>query len=127
VVWEGEGSENGLKEIWASGTILDGNSSGRFFRDYLTGRSETDGLGVIYKVYGIGDDKFAYRYFTGPNRAGATKGKYYQGVPMSQLEDAGASATSPIENFYDLTGSFGNCRHEGGVEFRSGKKPEALL
>lgn len=124
---EGEGSENGLKEIWASGTILDGNSSGRFFRDYLTGRSTTDGLGVLYKVYGIGDDKFDYRYFTGPNRASATKGKYYQGVPQSQLHDAEASITSPIENFYDLAGSFGNCRHEGGVEFRSGKKPEALL
>ena len=27
-------STEGLKEIWASGTILDINSSGRFFRDY---------------------------------------------------------------------------------------------
>lgn len=124
---EGDGTENGLKEIWATGTILDGNSSGRFFRDYLAGRVETDGLGVLYKVYGIGDDKFDYRYFTGPNRAGATKGKYFQGVPMSQIEEAGGSSTSPIENFYNLAGSFGNCRHEGGVEFRSGKKPEALL
>jgi adenine-specific DNA-methyltransferase len=33
----------------------------------------------------------------------------------------------PIENFYDLAANFGNCRHEGGVEFRSGKKPEKLL
>ena len=56
-----KGSENGLKEIWASGTILDGNSSGRFFRDYLDGRVENDGLGALYKVYGIGDDKFPYR------------------------------------------------------------------
>ena len=126
-ITEGEGSENGLKEIWATGTILDGNSSGRFFRDFLAGRAATDGLGVLYKVYGIGDDKFDYRYFTGPNRASASKGKYYQGVPMSQLEEAGGSSTSPIENFYNLAGSFGNCRHEGGVEFRSGKKPEALL
>jgi adenine-specific DNA-methyltransferase len=46
---------------------------------------------------------------------------------MSQLEEADGSSTSPIENFYNLAGSFGNCRHEGGVEFRSGKKPEALL
>lgn len=125
---EGEGTEHGLKEIWASGTILDGNSSGRFFRDYLTGRSATDGLGVLYKVYGIGDDRFEYRYFTGPNRASATKGKYYQGVPMSQLAgNEEGSSTTPIENFYNLAASFGNCRHEGGVEFRSGKKPEALL
>ncbi len=124
---EREGSEDGLKEIWATGTILDGNSSGRFFRDYLSGRIESDGLGVLYKVFGIGDDKFPYRYFTGPRRANATKGKYFQGVPMSQLADDAEDATLPIENFYDLAGSFGNCRHEGGVEFRSGKKPEVLL
>jgi len=122
-----EGNADGLKEIWASGAILDGNSSGRFFRDYLTGRVKQDGLGVLYKVYGIGDDKFEYRYFTGPKRANATKGKYYQGVPLAQLENPEAVRESPIENFYDLAGSFGNCRHEGGVEFRSGKKPESLL
>lgn len=124
---KGEGGVQGRKEIWASGTILDGNSSGRFFRDYLTGRSDIDGLGCLYKVYGIGDDQFDYRYFTGPKRAGATKGKYYQGVPSSQLEDHTNPSTMPIENFYDLAGSFGNCRQEGGVEFRSGKKPEVLL
>lgn len=122
---EEEGSANGLKEIWASGTILDGNSSGRFFRDYLTGRSEIDGLGVMYKVYGIGDDQYDYRYFTGPKKANATKGKYYQGVPVSQLDGVVLNDV-PINSFYDLSGSFGNCRHEGGVEFRSGKKPEVL-
>ena len=124
---KGDGSEDGLKEIWASGSILDGNSSGRFFRDYLDGRVAKDGLGAMYKVSGIGDDKFDFRYFTGPKREGATKGKYYQGVPLKQLEDSDAVQTSPVENFYDLAGSFGNCRHEGGVEFRSGKKPEKLL
>lgn len=124
---EGEGSDNGLKEIWASGTILDGNSSGRFFRDFLTGRVENDGLGVLYKVYGIGDDKFPYRYFTGPQRAGATKGKYFQGVPNSQIENPNQSKTTPIENFYDFAGAFGNCRNEGGVDFRGGKKPEVLI
>ena len=126
-ILSGEGSENGLKEIWATGTILDGNSSGRFFRDYLAGRAEADGLGVLYKVDGIGDDKFSYRYFTGPKRADATKGKYYQGVPNEQLENPNKQQFSPIENFYDLAAYFGNCRHEGGVEFRSGKKPERLL
>lgn len=126
-IHKGEGSEDGLKEIWASGSILDGNSSGRFFRDYLDGRVEEDGLGVLYKVSGIGDDKFPHRYFTGPKKAGATKGKYYQGVPLSQLENSDNKQTTPIENFYDLAGSFGNCRLEGGADFRSGKKPEALL
>lgn len=123
-----QGSELGLKEIWATGTILDGNSSGRFFRDYLTGRAAIDGLGALYKVYGIGDDNLGCRYFTGPNRATATKGKYFQGVPRARLDASGESgATVPIENFYNLAANFGNCRHEGGVEFRSGKKPEALL
>lgn len=123
----GEGSEDGLKEIWASGTILDGNSSGRFFRDFLTGRVEMDGLGVLYKVWGIGDDKFDYRYFTGPKREGATKGKYYQGVPVDKLEANQMTRKVPINNFYDLAASFGNCRTEGGVGFRGGKKPEKLL
>lgn len=125
IVEDEEGSATGLKEIWASGTILDGNSSGRFFRDYLTGRSSVDGLGVMYKVYGIGDDQFDYRYFTGPKKATATKGKYYQGVPMNQLDGVVLNDV-PINSYYDLSGNFGNCRHEGGVEFRSGKKPEAL-
>jgi adenine-specific DNA-methyltransferase len=120
------GSQDGLKEIWATGTILDGNSSGRFFRDYLAGRSNTDGLGVMYKVFGMGNDQFEYRYFTGPAKKGATKGKYYQGVPTAKLCD-GSEIDSPIENYYDLSGAFGNCRTEGGVGFRSGKKPEVLL
>lgn len=124
---EEDGSEYGLKEIWASGTILDGNSSGRFFRDYLTGRYEDDGYGVIYKVWGIGDDRYDYRYFTGPNRAGATKGKYYQGVPTAKLESGEMMREVPINGFLDLAAYFGNCRHEGGSEFRGGKKPEILI
>jgi hypothetical protein len=63
-----DGFKEGLKEIWASGTILNGNSSGRFFRDYLTGRKDIDGLGILYKVYDIGDDQYPYRYFTGPQK-----------------------------------------------------------
>lgn len=117
-----------LKEIWASGTILDGNSSGRFFRDYLAGRQDVDGLGTLYKVEGIGDDQNAFRYFTGPKREGATKGKYYQGIPNDVLNNPDDSDRKiPITTFLDLAGSFGNCRHEGSVDFRSGKKPIKLL
>ena len=122
-----EGNAFGLKEIWATGSILDGNSSGRFFRDNITGRYEIDGLGVLYKVYGIGDDRYDYRYFTGPQRLGATKGKYFQGVPVDNLNSENKITEQPINNFYDLASSFGNCRTEGGVGFRSGKKPEILL
>lgn len=123
-----EPSNQLLKEIWASGSILDGNSSGRFFRDYFTGRYNQDGYGVLYKVYGIGDDSRNYRYFTGPQREGATRGKYYQGVPSAVLNAPGdAKKRKPIETFFDLAADFGNCRHEGGVDFRSGKKPLALF
>jgi len=123
---QGFGSQDGLKEIWATGTILDGNSSGRFFRDYLTGRVQDDGLGVVYKVFGIGDDQYDFRYFTGPAKQSATKGKYYQGVPVSKL-GTDIEKENPIENYYDFSGAFGNCRTEGGVDFRGGKKPEILL
>ena len=122
-----EGSKEGRKEIWASGTILDGNSSGRFFRDYLNGRYNLDGLGVLYKVYGIGDDNFNYRYFTGPKKIGATKGKYFQGVPKDLLDKETITKLKPINNFYDFAANFGNCRTEGNADFRGGKKPEILL
>lgn len=124
-IQECEPNKQGLKEIWATGTILDGNSSGRFFRDYLDGRALEDGLGVLYRVEGIGDDGLGFRFFTGPKKASATKGKYYQGVPTSRGDNE--FSAKPISNFYDFAGAFGNCRHEGGVEFRSGKKPEAWV
>lgn len=127
IIENGNGDKNKLKEVWASGTILDGNSSGRFFRDYLTGRFEEDGYGVLYKVYDIGDDQYNYRYFTGPKKIGATKGKYYQGVPREKLNSDKLVKRIPINSFYDFAANFGNCRQEGGVGFRGGKKPEALL
>lgn len=126
IIEHNEGSKEGLKEIWASGTILNGNSSGRFFRDFLTGRKEIDGLGVLYKVYDMGDDQYPYRYFTGPKRKNAEKGKYYQGVPVEKLTDD-ASKTQPIPNFFDMAGDFGNISKEGGVDFNSGKKPIKMI
>lgn len=122
-----DGHVDGLKEIWATGSILDGNSSGRFFRDYLAGRFDEDGAGALYKVANIGDDGLGYRYFTGPKKATATKGKYFQGVPMEKRSLEVQDAELPIENFYDFSPQFGNCRNEGGVDFRSGKKPEAYV
>ena len=126
IVKHNSGFKNGLKEVWATGTILNGNSSGRFFRDHLDGRKGVDGLGVMYKVYDIGDDQYEYRYFTGPKKDNATKGKYYQGVPIDKMED-GSEKFTPIPNFYDMAGDFGNIRHEGGIAFNSGKKPIKMI
>lgn len=118
---------NLLKEIWASGKILDSSSTGRFFRDYLNGRFKEDGYGVLYKVYGIGEGSSGYRYITGPKKEGATKGKYYQEIPLSKLKEDYKGELQAISNYLDMAANFGNCRHEGGVELRSGKKPEILL
>lgn len=126
IVKHKKGYKEGLKEIWASGTILNGNSSGRFFRDFLTGRKNIDGLGVMYKVYDIGDDMYPYRYFIGPQKITADKGKYYQGVPIEKMTE-NATKTLPIPNFYDMAGDFGNISKEGGIDFNSGKKPIKMI
>lgn len=131
IIEEDEGNINLLKATWASGSVLKGNTSGKFFHTYLEDRKKTDGIGTLYKVYGIGDDGIGYRYFTGPKKETATKGQFYSGIPndrRSDIENGGDSVKErPIVNFYDYSGDFGNIRHEGGVDFRSGKKPTKLI
>ncbi len=117
-----------LKETWASGTVL--NTTGKFFADHLIKRKSHDGLEVLYKVYGIGEDGLEYRYFTGPKKPEATKGKIYSGIPVKMQKELKKGKTikfKSIPNFYDFSPRFGNCRHEGNIEMRSGKKPEQLL
>ncbi len=119
-----------LKETWASGSVLKGNTSGKFFDKQLSQRISCDGYGCLYKVEGIGEDGLGYRYFTGPKKEGATKGKFYSGVPLVRREEimSGESRKyKPIINFYDYSGDFGNISHEGGVTFRGGKKPVKML
>lgn len=123
-------SLKGLKQTWASGTVLKANASGKFFNDFISKRINVDGLGCLYKVEGIGEDGLGYRYFTGPKREGATKGIFYSGVPLNRIEElrlGRAEKEIVIPNFYDFAADFGNCRQEGEVELRSGKKPEILL
>ena len=124
-------SIDGLKETWATGSLINQKgSSGEFLDKNLAPRKEIDGLECLYKVYGIGEDGLGYRYFTGPKKSTATKGKFYSGVPLqrrAELNRGEATKTQPIPNFYDMAGNFGNCRAEGGVDFRSGKKPEAYI
>lgn len=123
-------SIDALKETWATGTVLKANASGKFFGDHLAPRKDVDGLGCLYKVSGVGEDGLGFRYFTGPKKESATKGKFFSGVPLDrreQLDSGTAKKFKPILNFYDLADSFGNCRHEGGVDFGSGKKPITLI
>ena len=85
-ILKGEPSDDGLKEIYRYyfGRILDSNSSGRFFRDYLSGRVHIDGLGALYKVYGIGDDKFFTLIFYGTEERQGYERKIFSG--HSQFE-----------------------------------------
>ena len=126
-----EPSLTGLKETWATGSLSRVKASaGEFFELYLSSRKESDGLGCLYKVSGIGEDGLGYRYISGPKKATANKGKFYSGIPLNRLEElksGGSIKYKPVSNFYDFAGNFGNCRLEGGVGFKGGKKPEALL
>ena len=119
-----------LKETWASGSVLKGNTSGKFFDQYLSKRKNEDGLNILYKVEDIGEDGLGYRYFTGPKKANSIRGKFYSGVPTDKrrdIENGKARKYHPIVNFYDFSGSYGNIRHEGGIPFNGGKKPEKML
>lgn len=123
-------SLSGLKATWASGSILKGNTSGKFFNNYLSKRKSQDGLNVLYKVYGIGEDGLGYRYFTGPKKESAIRGQFYSGIPLDKVEDiksGKARKYKPILNYYDFSGDVGNIRQEGDVPLNSGKKPERLL
>ena len=124
------GSTKLLKATWASGSVVKGNASGKYFETHLKPRKNIDGLGTLYKVEGIGDDGIGYRYFTGPQKENATQGLFYSGVPLSRLTEIAngeARKYRPIQNFYDFSADFGNIRHEGGVGFNSGKKPTKML
>ena len=124
-------SKSGLKETWATGSLLkQKGSSGEFFGTHLATRKDLDGIGCLYRVEGIGEDGIGYRYFTGPKKESASKGKFYSGIPLQTLdllERGESKKDKPIVNFHDMSGDFGNCRLEGGVEFRAGKKPERLI
>lgn len=120
-----------LKETWATGSLVrQKGGSGEFLDTYLIPRKGRDGPSCLYNVYGIGEDGLGFRYMTGPKKASATKGKFYSGIPLQTLEaiaSGNSDKAKPIQNFHDFAGSFGNCRHEGGVDFGGGKKPEQLL
>lgn len=121
----------GLKETWATGSLARVRASaGEFFELYLSDRKEIDGLGCLYKVQGIGEDGLGFRYISGPKRANASKGKFYSGIPVKRLKELREGKSFkylPVANFDDFAGNFGNCRLEGGVSFKGGKKPESLL
>lgn len=126
-----EGCITGLKETWITGSIYTTMSYGKVFQTVIEPRVQSDGLGCLYKVIGRGDDGLGYRYYTGPQRRTATKGKMYSGVPIDKAESLKLGnllqKKIPIINFFDFAPDFGNIRSEGGIGFNSGKKPVKMI
>lgn len=125
------GDNKRLKETWITGSIYSTMSYGKVFQKVVEPRISEDGLGCLYKVIGRGEDGLGFRYYTGPQKATATKGKMYSGMPLDRVEEMksekGAIRYTPISTFYDYSADFGNIRHEGGVGFNSGKKPIKMI
>ena len=127
---EVEPNMNALKETWISGSIYSKMSYGQVYQSIVEPRVDIDGNGALYKIYGRGDDGSGYRYYTNPQKAGASRGKMFSGMPLErkkQILNGEAVKLLPIVNFADFAGDYGNIRHEGGVALNSGKKPEKLL
>lgn len=126
-----EGCLSGLKETWVTGSIYTTMSYGKVFQTVVEPRVELDGYGCLYKVLGRGDDGLGYRYYTGPAKTTATKGKMFSGMPISKVEEFQKGNIPqrelPIETVYDYAADFGNIRTEGGVAFNSGKKPVKMI
>lgn len=125
-----ESSINGLKETWISGTIYTKMSYGKVFQTVVEPRVKIDGLSCLYKVHGRGDDGLGFRYYTGPQRKGASRGKMYSGMPISRVHEINEGVAvrhKPIDTFFDFAADFGNINHEGNITFNSGKKPVKML
>ena len=131
IVKHGVGDNSLLKETWISGSVYTTIIYGKVFQSVVEPRVEVYGLGCLYKVYGRGDDGLGYRYYTGPAKANATRGKMYSGIPLTRVEEMkteeGAIKYDTIPTFFDFSADFGNIRHEGGIVFNSGKKPVKML
>lgn len=126
-----QGCIEGLKETWITGSIYTTMSYGKVFQMVVEPRINIDGLGCLYKVIGRGDDGLGYRYYTGPAKATATKGKMYSGVPLEKVAEFNSGKVPkrelPILTVFDFSPDFGNIRSEGGVPFGSGKKPIKMI
>lgn len=137
-------TKDGLKATWATGSLVNqGGSAAEFFHLNLKSRKATDGLGVLYKVIGMGEkgDGLGYRYISGPKKKSAVNGLFYTGLPLDKQEKLNSGELDkevPINNvlfdeeiynepYWDYKDAFGNCRTQGDVTFNSGKKPEQLL
>ncbi|MFW6020346.1 MAG: site-specific DNA-methyltransferase [Bacteroidales bacterium] len=120
-ITKAEPSKDKLQKINIRGSLKEGNSSGRFHMKYLENRNHL--FNYLYKVPGIGDDQFGYRYFLSRGSENNTNGFYFQGVPKNRA----TTKKVPYPNFLDFEEEFNTVGYEGGIDFRNGKKPVEFL
>lgn len=114
-------AKENFKIVTVRGSIKEKVSSGRFYMKYLQPLEKEYPAKTIFRVEGIGDDMYNYRYFYLPPK-GNKNGAYLQGMPISSEK-----TYKPYPNFLDFVQSYNTVNKEGNVEFRNGKKPEEML
>ena len=114
-------SREHFKIMTVRGSIREKVSSGRFYVKYLQPLEASYPPKTLFKVEGIGDDMYSYRYFYLPPE-GNKNGAYLQGMPTSS-----GQTRRPYPNFLDFVQAYNGVNREGTVSFRNGKKPEALI
>lgn len=120
-----EGSGH-FKQYQIRGSLItQKGSASEYYEMYLRSRRESDGLGTLYKVIGMGTngDGLGYRYIMQPEKEKSKNGFYFQGLPVKSKGNKGL----PFPNFYDMTQEFNNAGYEGYGYFNGGKKPEAWI
>ncbi|MCR5216663.1 MAG: site-specific DNA-methyltransferase [Lachnospiraceae bacterium] len=114
-------SKENFKIMTIRGSIKEKVSSGRFYVKHLAPLEGKYPPKTLFKVDGIGDDMYDYRYFyLTPH--GKKNGAYLQGMPLSS-----SVTEKPYANFIDCIQDYNTVNTQGTVEFRNGKKPEELL
>lgn len=119
-----------FKETWITGSIYSSTGHGTMYQRAVEPFREIDGDKSLYKIDGLGQDGLGYRYMTNPRQKTAQYGKMFTKIPLDTKEKVlnnEAERYLPIVNFYDFSARVGNIRHEGGVVFNNGKKPEAMI
>ncbi len=120
---KGKGS---LKYYQIRGSLItQKGSASEYYEKFLRNRRETDGLGTLYKVIGMGvnGDGLGYRTIFQPTKETSKNGFYLQGRPKREKINKGL----PFPNFYDFVQEYNNAGYEGNVDFKGGKKPERYL
>ena len=119
-------SAKNLKRINIRGSIREGNSSGRFYINYLEHRFD-ECRGHLFKVPNMGNDELGHRYFYIPAPDENRKnGDYFQGVPIDRSDTKEYSYPNhwhAEEGYWDMESTFNRVGYEGAVTFRKGKKP----